>query len=192
MKVITFSRYFPKGHPREGQQTGFVEKIWRYFLDANAPMFPYWMDRHPLNIDIRSCYDCNAKHHTIRAGTRWKEGEHFNPKVWSGRPYHSKQIAFAPPIKIEKVWNFSLYPGEKELMFSINNNSWAVDWREGIHWNYRIGEIARNDGLDVDDFMHWFIPSVKKDGKFFGQIICWNPNIDYSNILSTTGKPEKL
>jgi hypothetical protein len=28
-KVRTFSRFFPKGHPKSGQPTFFVEKFWK-------------------------------------------------------------------------------------------------------------------------------------------------------------------
>lgn len=49
-KVRTFSRYFPKGHPKEGQPTFFVEKFWKglqtigyseplYFFDANGNQY---------------------------------------------------------------------------------------------------------------------------------------------------------
>jgi hypothetical protein len=39
MKVLTFSRFFPKGHPKQGQETLFVEQI----LSSIMPQ--------PLNLD---------------------------------------------------------------------------------------------------------------------------------------------
>ena len=38
-----------------------------------------------------------------------------------------------------------------------------------------IKELARNDGLLINDFWAWFV----KEDNFEGQIICWNPSIEY-------------
>lgn len=78
-KVITFSRYFPKGHPRAGEETYFVEQIYNSIFSLND-----WSDAPeqdedyiiPLNLDI-----IGIKHHTIRAGNRWKVGDKFSPQV---------------------------------------------------------------------------------------------------------------
>src|SRR5581483_8638457 len=85
--------------------TYFVEKIWRDYLDKSSPMFPYWMSRHEkmLGISIRNCYDFKPKLHTVRKGKRWKAGDFFSPRVWSDRPYASKQVVIAPDIKLERV-----------------------------------------------------------------------------------------
>jgi hypothetical protein len=34
-KVITFSRFFPAYHPRKGEPTYFVEKIWAHLISDN-------------------------------------------------------------------------------------------------------------------------------------------------------------
>lgn len=81
MKVITFSLKFPKGHPREGEFTYFVPKIWD-----------------------------GRKKHTIRAGHRWKVGDTFSPRHWMGKPYASKQSQFSEPITIKKIWDFDIDP----------------------------------------------------------------------------------
>lgn len=40
----------------------------------------------------------DQKHHTIRAGNRFKTGDYFSPRVWSGSPYNSKQLNMRPLI----------------------------------------------------------------------------------------------
>src|SRR5688572_890388 len=103
MKVITFSRFFPKQHVRAGDATEFVEKIWEGlgFFDGHSilpDVFEKWADG-----------SFTPKWHTIRAGNRWKVGDVFSPRVWSGVPYKSKQIEIVPGgIKIEKLWNFKI------------------------------------------------------------------------------------
>jgi hypothetical protein len=98
-RVITFSRYFPAHHPRCGESTYFVEKIWASletsFLDQLADEDRIFNPR--LSLDVFA-----PKHHTIRAGHRFKAGDWFSPRVWSGKPYNSKQIQFAPDIQVKK------------------------------------------------------------------------------------------
>ncbi len=176
MRVITFSTKFPVNHPRKGEHTDFVQKIWKGLnVDAEYNVYiPYptqlangkWrvpvMWRDNMNDENYA-----PKHHTIRAGNRWKVGDMFSPRIWSGKPYASKQIEFAPPIEIKKIWNFCLTPdgyllADKKLSF------------------LGLQEVAKNDGLLADDFETWFAvhPKVKKEG-FFGQVLCWNENINY-------------
>lgn len=184
MKVITFSRYYPKGHPRAGEQTHFVEKIWRSFIaDGELPKeFNKYIDAyenlcssipgvdlmaHPNSVD--------PKGHTIRAGNRWKVGDKFSPRVWSGRPYATKQITIAPDIEIKKIWD---YETDFNGVPSIN----------GFYMPEKIGDmdawelLAKNDGLTLDDFIAWFRIHPKKnkdDWSFKGQILCWNESINY-------------
>lgn len=180
MKVITFSRYFPVKHPRQGEETFFMEKIWKG-LDTNNhrdgeytiwSKYPRLMKGGHWQLPHVWCPLMNdktfkPKYHTIRAGDRWKVGDFFSPRIWSGKPYASKQIQFAPAIEIKKVWNFCITP-TGYLLADIN-----CDLK-------MITEIAANDGLTADDFELWFAihPKVKKEG-FFGQVICWNEKIEY-------------
>lgn len=184
-KVITFSRVFPSYHPRKGEPTYFVEKIYK---SLDLPRF----DSNGVRVlkhDVFNFADygrCEPKHHTIRAGHRFKVGDWFRPVVWgndinpkSGRsgPYHSKQITFAPDIQIKKVWDFKMYIiNEKEnghgIYIAIENKMQNIST-----------QIHTNDGLSFKDFCDWFCPPGKKfiTGLpiFYGQIICWNENINY-------------
>lgn len=178
-KVITFSRFFPKGHPKAGQPTYFVEKIWEsIYLD-----YAGWSNLHTL-VDIApSIYNhglFKPKHHTIRAGHRFKVGDKFSPRVWSGKPYQSKQIIIAPDIEVKKVWDFQLKFDGDYLMISVNNWPFYEENSSFVTQAEALETLAENDGLTVDDMKSWFGIHPKKKGKDFdGQIICWNESVNY-------------
>lgn len=96
------------------------------------------------------------KWHTIRLGHRFKEGEYFSPRVWSGKPYNSKQIVLAPDVMVKKVWSFYKDPWQWKIPGTVE-------------------ELSKNDGLSLVDFLDWF--DSKKP--FDGQIICWSDKIQY-------------
>ena len=158
-KVRTFSRVFPKGHPKQGQPTYFVEKIW----ESLYPEIVGWegfaaLKENGFDIGLNNIY--RPKHHTIRSGKHFKAGDYFSPRIWSGQPYASKQIIIAPDIQVKKVWDFETY-GLTTLLNNrpINHLQWA--------------EVAENDGLSATDLHDWLKPP------FVGQIICWNENVNY-------------
>lgn len=161
MRVITFSRIFPIKHPRKGEPTYFVEKIWRG-LNDNFFKLDSFYDVIEHNSEL-----FESKCHTIRSGNRWKAGDWFSPRVWSGKPYQSKQIQFAPDLQVKKVFEFEYYG----LTTLVNGNP-----INSLIFN----ELAKNDGLTSEDFINWFKchPKLMKDG-FKGQIICWNENVHY-------------
>lgn len=169
-KVITFSRVFPAYHPRKGEPTFFLEKIWS---SLNECYFDQIGD-----LDVSTEY-FDPKHHTIRDNYRFKAGDYFSPRIWgtdinpkSGRsgPYQSKQIIIAPDIKIEKTWRFEIK----------NNSEIYIDgkffYQNHIsEWHENIELLAKNDGLTAGELFHW----LKYPQPFDGQIICWEPNINY-------------
>ncbi len=167
MRVITFSRFFPTYHPRKGEETFFVEKI----LNGVAEKMPSGIvDLNLLKNEVKGiindfvllCSSDDIKSHTIRAGNRWKVGDYFSPRVWSGKPYASKQIEIAPPIEIKKIWTFE-----------VKGKDYILEGNKDCDWI----EIAKNDGLSDDDFEYWFMTGKGKP--FKGQIICWNESIEY-------------
>ncbi len=170
MKQILFSRHFPVGHPRAGEPTWFVEKIWRCLCDTER-----FYELAAYEQEFEQHFPCQyteeedvmfhqPKHHTIRSGHRWKAGEWFVPKVWSGKPYRSKCIQFAPPIQIKKIY---------EIEIDINGVV-SLDgyYSEDVEIT---AKLAMNDGLTEWDFHNWF-----SDLPFNGQVIIWNENIQYS------------
>src|ERR1043166_3949048 len=113
-RVVTFSQTFSKGHPKEGQRTNFVEKIWASLVDQGIAAPEFWDGWYNLNInydfDGNNFSNCTIepKHHTIRAKARFKAGDRFSPRIWSGRPYASKQITIAPDIEVNRTWSLDI------------------------------------------------------------------------------------
>ena len=161
-KVLTFSTRFPSYHYRKGEPTYFVEKILKSLNN----------DGSNLNdiIDWNKFKSCLPKHHTIRKGRRWKVGDKFSPRIWSGKPYYSKQIVLADDCEVKKVWEVKIFIEFGSIYIGIrqSENSCVL---------LPFGEVAQNDGLTFEEMKHWF--NVKPDKPFVGQIICWNDCVEY-------------
>lgn len=172
-KVITFSKTFPNGHAKEGQPTFFVEKIFAGLADTQDN---WEMPNKFTEYDWYAYYNCaNAKFHTIRSGHRFKVGDKFSPRIWSGKPYQSKQLVFSSDIEIKKVWDFKINVDDDYVLITIDD--WPL-FEENMTFQTHfdaLEELAKNDGLTVDDFKSWF----KYPSNFNGQIICWNEKLDY-------------
>jgi hypothetical protein len=163
-KVITFSRTFPSYHPKKGQPTYFVEK---FLKGRPTPIEEEWLpivslfEQLPLALDIWWALD--RKLHTIRSGKRWRVGDMFSPRVWSGKPYKSKQIIISPDTQIKKIWDLRM---DIEGCFYLNEKEFDVT----------SGFFSENDGLSSAELLDWF-PYGKKE--FNGQVICWDENVNY-------------
>lgn len=181
-KVITFSRKFPVDHPKRGEPTHFVEKFWASINDVEFErQYPKLLTS---SLPMLMGDGVIPKLHTIRSGSRWKVGDKFSPRVWSGSPYNSKQIVIAPDTEIKKIYKIEIYyfPDEDKDVENppevFINDKFCCEVGS-VKWD----EIAKNDGLTGIDFTDWFI---KKNFKFIkgvpifsGQIICWNESINY-------------
>lgn len=184
-RVMTFSRVFPSYHPKKSSQSNFVEKIhysiWSSVSDDYIDMIDFirdankHLDRVVVNafidsLDMETRFD--PKHHTIRAGHRWKVGDKFSPRVWSGKPYQSKQIIIAPDIEVKKVWDVRIDLADQyETVYILDENGDQKDVDESL--------LAKNDGLSDEDFYDWFDTPKNRKSIFKGQIIAWNENINY-------------
>ena len=164
-KLITFSRHFQKSHPKAGQPTFFVEKILNSLglTDLNQKPIDELNDFFIIAGD--------GKHHTIRGGNRFKVGDKFSPRVWSAKPYASKQIVIGPDIEIKKIYNVRVLVQSfgklgLQAVISIDGNDFQ-----------NIDLLAKNDGLSQADFLNWF--TTKKGETFVGQIICWSDDVCY-------------
>jgi hypothetical protein len=173
-KVITFSRYFPSYHPKKGQPTYFVEKIWKGLGQLEYEWDLVKVLQVENLITVKMPYsDFIPKYHTIRAGHRWKVGDKFSPRVWSGKPYNSNQIIIAPDIEIKKVWDITVnccLNEKKEKLLQVHINGKVFDTKE------QYASIAANDGLSETELLDWFWNPKKT---FEGQVICWNESINY-------------
>lgn len=175
MKVIMCSRRFPKGHPKQGQSTFFIEQILNVILPRGENGI---INRNDIKPDILPLINDfvlldgeQKKHHTIRAGSRFKPGDMASLRVWSDKPYRSKQIEFAQ-VEVKKTWDIEIYVGELIIEIIVNGKSQDVRAKK---------RISTNDGLEVADFVNWFKihPKAKKGIAFSGQIICWSSDINY-------------
>lgn len=163
-RVLTFSTAFPGYHSKAGEPTYFVEKILlglpsSIVIGLTSIPSKYYQTFLQLLAD-RKLFE--PKGHTIRAGKHWKVGDKFSPRIWSGKPYNSKQLIIAPDIEVKKVWDFEI--NRKGIRINGNN----VD-------DIDLELLARNDGLSLPDFLAWF--KFPKD--FSGQIIYWDDRIEY-------------
>jgi hypothetical protein len=156
--VLTVSRYFPATHPKKGEPTFFVEKI----FNAMGRVIPCGMcinERLCQNRGhcLTSSMQFNGKLHTIRANySFWKkrinevnEGNAIlSIRYWSGKPFDSKQVEICQLNKysgcgVQKVDGFLFH----DLVIRKNIFSAIV---------IPDHEIAKNDGLSLQDFKDWF------------------------------------
>ena len=191
-RVITFSRHFPKTHPKAGKPTFFVEQFFNSFrTEARGETFFLECEEELYNLNRKLEYDkfmefrdsilinrtsaTGVKSHTIRAGKRWKAGDFFSPRVWSGKPYNSRQIILAPDVEIKKVFDLKLQYMSRPFVTFKNEKGWDVSYPNGT-----LEKIAINDGFkDTSELDSWLLGGKGWDPVFEGQIICWNESIQY-------------
>lgn len=178
-RVLTFSHVFPQSHPRAGEKTNFPEKIWKWYFNAHngdVRDLNWYLEQYDNHFGVDAIENVQGfapKLHTIRSGRRWKVGDFFSPRIWSGKPYASKQIIIAPDIEIKNVYDFSIatdgdyacYYFDSEIFFEHND--------QFITQYAALEFLAKNDGLSVADFLSWF----NYPKPFDGQIICWETDI---------------
>lgn len=170
-KVIIFSTVFPSHHPKSGKPTHFVEKLHKSLDMDREPDDVISITAEQINFfNLHVFSNCEPKHHTVRQGHRWKEGDIFSPRIWSGIPYQSKQIILAPDIEIKKIWKVEIFKisGQTYIGVRVNSNTYTM---------LPLCEVAENDGLSCTDFVDWF--NVKDNKNFCGQILCWSDFVKY-------------
>lgn len=176
-----FSRQFATDHPRAGEPTYFVEKLIFNFLEGNLPGYGTEHIKRLRDLGylkVSKMLD-GSKGHTIRAGHRFKKGDKFSPRIWSGKPYRSGQIILGPDVEVVNTWDFKV---DQCGVCSLNNRYLfdydTSDMEDGMEIT-----IAKNDGLNHRDFLEWIIMPYYRAGKSLdAQIICWDPTIDYSKL----------
>lgn len=196
MKVLTFSRHFPQGHSKQGQPTYFIEQTLNVILPRGINNIINRDDINPAILPLINDFilldGATQKHHTIRTGSRFKPGDMASLRVWSDKPYRSKQIEFAQ-VEVKKT-----------ALIEINNRfggaSFEVVIDGKIYGQLHYGNdkdqnknglilLAKNDGLELDDFVSWFEIHPKKTGlRFTGQFIFWSDSIEYGKPSTVTEK----
>lgn len=161
-RVLTFRTTYPPYHTKAGEPTYFVEKLWE---SVGLPRVGYTDCNVQAYLNYSRFYSDKVwpKGHTIRAGHRFKAGDVFSPRIWSGKPYGSYQISIAPDVEVKKTWDFSM-----------TSTDFILDGRSIIGSHLIVKTLAYNDGFDDwRDFFGWFTRP------FEGQVICWDARISY-------------
>lgn len=148
MKIypLLLSQRFPATHPRHGEPTYFKEKIYNVGVLMSGPV-DYQLPANSKDPNV-------IKLHTLRGNyDRWyKIFEQIyaweaclSLRVWSGKPYRSKQIEIARLTKDDGIGIQKLeFPYEKLNMPAVEGNYTFAK------------QIARNDGLLYEDWEAWF------------------------------------
>lgn len=176
-KVRTFSQKFPSYHKRKGQDTNFVEKIWLWLVNIDGYSYPEYHEEYKDLVDIMDILKQEyTKRHTVRAGKHFKSGDFFSPRIWTGKPYVSKQRAIAFDLQLKKVYDFKIEIVEDLVTILIDNKIFYEENKNFCTQYSALEYLAKNDGLSVEDFKEWF-----KWGKipFDGQILCWADDVEY-------------
>lgn len=170
-KVITFSQLFPASHAHAGVPTWFVERIWHGLRGQfDSEMMHAYLDEQDKKlweinrISWLALKGIAPKIHTIRAGHSRKVGDVFAPRIWSGKPYASKQVQFAPDLTMRHIVNFERTADRRILLNETDCTFHATT-------------IADNDGLTLDEFWAWF------DKPFIGQVLIWAEENPYTRML---------
>lgn len=184
-RYLSFSTTFPSYHPKVGQPTHFIEKIWSGLLQIDPQWYGQFLpgfdedDDRNFNLSYSRMRSFEPKYHTIRAGHRFKVGDGIIPFTWSGKPYRSKWIKPFHNgdlvIPVERVWDFRVELLGKCPMFYLEDQFINLPMEP---------TISKNDGFKtIIDFVDWFNEPIS------GQIITWNPELRY---LETDPIPKPL
>lgn len=122
--VLTVSELFPKTHKKAGKPTGF----------------PLAIKHYDKIHTIRGNYDLWEKRFK-----KINEGKAIlSVRVWSGKPYQSKQQEIFKYDNTHKI-------GLQKLEDPTNFVFAPIEGKQ-VNW----GDIAKNDGLSFEDFCEWF------------------------------------
>jgi hypothetical protein len=177
MQLIHFSQHFPVSHVKAGQKTMFVEKLCnnfdvQYLSQEYLESLLEWNAESILLgkltvADIVSFHNSllpclGKKKHTLRVSSKYREGNKYQPVVWSRKPYCSPIIRFLPPISVYNTQSFEFL----QHRVSIDK----IIFKE-------IEQLAYNDGLSLEDFLVWFWSKKPIQG----QIIHFDETLKYLN-----------
>ena len=177
---LAFSTTFPKGLGHlSGENTNFVEKIWKGLLMNNLikrPLDTIALYKGNPIYEINGSYTGKQKIHTIRKDKfdNWQIG---------------KKIHFCINMRTKNHWQFApILPVQNTQTIKITYSGKAINvYVDGKHFYYRSAagqewsdearnnmlRLAMNDGFDsIDDFFLWF------NEDYNGKIIHWT-NMKY-------------
>ena len=124
--ILTLCKSFPVTHSKAGEATDFEKKL----KDKSKI--------HTIRYNAKNVW--NGRYKDIVSGKKY-----LSIREWTGRPYNSeqKEIAQLPKIGLQHVtMTYSSEDAYPEI--------WIDNKKVSIH------EVAKNDGLSVEDFVEWF------------------------------------
>lgn len=147
---LILSQVFPSTHPRAGEPTYFMEKLHNALADADMSPMPYYTPSPDTKLHtIRANYDLWYKRfEKIASGEAC-----LSVRQWLGKPYSkgSKQVEIVRLTREHGI-------GIQKLNFGWHN-SVQIPVIEGWYMYGEFGskgELAKNDGLGINDWMSWF------------------------------------
>lgn len=138
--ILTLCKVFPVTHSRAGEKTGFEQKL------KNG------IKKHTIRYNAKDVWD--KRYNDIS-----KSKKYLSVREWTGRPYNSEQREFARYDKIGL---------QKIIMTYSSTDEVPQCWVDGKHVSAY--DLAKNDGLSVEDFTEWFF-GCNKGNVFDGVII---------------------
>lgn len=164
--VLTLSSVFPTTHPRKGERTFFKEQLNNAIYGYEGAVIEQ-PNAEPLFISGR-------KKHTIRENhERWQhnldkiiDGRFtLSVREWSGKPYASPQVEIVSLHNVGYQRITMQYDSETDTLKASVDGKAISD----------VAQLAKNDGLTLDDFKHWFFGRKEMQGnrvnEFCGIII---------------------
>lgn len=140
--ILILSEVFPKGHPRQGQPTGFREAFLR---GQDSPQGE------------------GAKIHTLRGNSSlWEQRAArvnagkavLSVRQWSGKPYRKGSTM----VEIGRLTRLGI---QHVMMDMAEGKPFAIVRDDDMAGRMvSIGAIASGDGLSEEDFIPWFRLSV--------------------------------
>lgn len=138
--ILTLCRIFPVTHSKAGEPTGFEGK-----LKGGKKI-------HTIRYNAKNVWDERCK--GISSGKKY-----LSVREWTGRPYNSEQ---------RELSRFDEIGLQHVTMTYGADDSYPQVWVDGKL--VPIQEVAKNDGLSVEDFVEWFFGN-SKENVFEGVVI---------------------
>lgn len=138
--ILTLCKSFPVTHSKVGEATGFEKK-----LKEGAKI-------HTIRYNAKNVWD--ERYEGITSGKKY-----LSVREWTGRPYNSEQRELSRFDKIG-LQHVTMTYGSDDTYPQV----WIDDKLIPIQ------EVAKNDGLSVEDFVEWFFGN-NKENTFEGVVI---------------------
>lgn len=138
--ILTLCRIFPVTHSNAGEPTGFEGK-----LKSGDKI-------HTIRYNAKGVWD--ERYRGISSGTKY-----LSVREWTGRPYNSEQ---------RELFRFDKIGLQHVTMTYSSEDSFPQVWIDGKQVS--IQEVAKHDGLTVEEFVEWFFGN-SKENTFEGVVI---------------------